>query len=127
MDIINHNYLRAFVIGSSFFVFLPFFFGVSRFKKERFNFDYISYTFLAPVALGLMNVFSLLIAEQYHLSSRERYLVISILAPSIVLLSIVLFDIYNYTTIQWIRHTIKMYLLYFFMWNVVVYNLDKYV
>jgi len=123
----NHNYLRAFVIGSSCFVFLPFFFAVSRFKKERFNYDYTTYTFLAPVSLGLMNVISLLIAEQFHLSPRERFLLISMLAPIVVLAFVALFKVYNYTTIQWIRHTIKMYLLYFFVWNVIVYNLDKYV
>jgi len=124
---IDSSYLRAFVIGSSCFVFLPFFYAVLRFRKQDFHLDYTFYTFLAPISLGLMNVFSLLLAEQYHFSSRERFLVISILAPTIVSVFIVLFNIYNYTAIQWIRHIILLYLFYFFIWNIVVYNLDKYV
>jgi len=124
---VNNNYLRAFVIGSSCFVFLPFFYSVSLFNKTIFNFDYNTYIFLAPLFLGLMNVLSLLIAEEYALSPRERFLLISILAPTIVFALIVLFKIYNYTYSQWINHIVKLYLFYFFIWNIVVYNLDKYV
>jgi hypothetical protein len=68
-----------------------------------------------------------LIAEEYALSPRERFLLISILAPTIVFAFIVLFKIYNYTYSQWINHIVKLYLFYFFIWNIVVYNLDKYV
>jgi hypothetical protein len=124
---VNPNYLRAFVIGSSCIVVLPFYYIVFHFDKKKFNYNYDSYTFLAPIVLGLMNVFSLFICEKYNLSRRERFLVISIIAPTLVMLTIILFKIYNYTTIQWINHIIKLYLVYFLMWNVVVYNLDKYV
>ena len=124
---VNPNYLRAFVIGSSSIVVLPFYYIVSNFNKQKFNYNYISYTFLAPICLGLMNVLSLFISETYNLSQRMRFLVISILAPTFVMLSIILFKVYNYTMNEWVHHIIKLYLVYFLMWNIVVYNLDKYV
>jgi hypothetical protein len=120
-------YLKSFIIGSSCIVFLPFFYIVSNFNKKDFNYDYTSYTFIAPIWLGLMNMFSLLISEQYHFSPRERFLFISIFAPTIVLSFVVLFKMYNYSTVQWIKYIIMLYLLYFFIWNVVVYNLEKYI
>ena len=106
----SNEYLRAFVIGSSCFVFLPYFFCVSRFKKEDFNFIYKPYTFLAPPALGLMNVTSLFLAKQFNLSKENRFLLISILAPTLVLATIILLKIcYN---IIWIAlKLIKKYLI----------------
>jgi hypothetical protein len=123
----SNGYLRAFVIGSSVFVFLPFFLAVSQFKKTYFNFDYVYYSFLAPIALGFMNVFSLFIADTFQLSKVIRYLFISLLAPTLVLFTIVIFKIYNYTKKQWVNHIIKLYLFYFVIWNLIVYNLDKYI
>ena len=60
-----NQYLRAFVIGSSCLVFLPYFYVVSHFTKEKFNFDYMTYTFLAPPSLGLMNMISLFMEFSY--------------------------------------------------------------
>jgi len=122
-----NEYIRAFVIGSSFLVFLPYFFAVSRFNSKDFNFSYVPYTFLAPISLGLMNVFSLFIANKLHLSKENRFVLISLLAPTLVLFTIVFFKIYNYTRQEWIHHTVNLYIMYFYVWNFVVYNLDKYV
>jgi len=123
----GNDYLRAFVIGSSCLVFLPYFFAVSRFKKEDFNFSYKPYTFLAPVALGLINVISLFFANQFDLSKENRFLLISIIAPTIVLATIILLKIYNYTRKEWASHIVSLYIFYFIIWNLFVYNLDKYV
>ncbi len=115
--------LREFVIGSSAIVVLPFFYIVSKFTPDKFNFDYKSYTFLAPIVLGLMNVISFLLLGH----SPYRYLLTSLVAPTIVLFTVVYFKIYNYTPREWRQHILKLYLMYFFIFNVVVYNLDKYV
>jgi len=123
----RNEYLRAFVIGSSFLVFLPYFFVVANFKKEKVNFNYTYYTFIAPFALGLMNVISLLFANQFNLSKRNRFVLISIVAPTLVMMFIIIFKIYNYTTTEWIKHIVNLYIFYFFIWNLVVYNLDKYI
>lgn len=123
----TNEYLRAFVIGSSFLVFIPYFYVVYNFKKKHFNFNYEKYTFLAPPALGVMNVISFFIAKQFELSKQLQYLLTSLIAPTIVLMVVIYFKVYNYTQHEWKLHIIKLYLLYMFVFNVVVYNLDKYV
>ena len=123
----HNEYLRAFVIGSSFLIFAPFFFAVSRFDPKKTNFDYVSYTLLGPIGLGFMNVISLIIAKVFHLSPRMRYLVISILTPTYVTGMILLLKLYNYTKKEWFNHIWKLYLFYFIVVNFNLYLLDKYV
>ena len=120
------EYLRAFVIGSCFFVIFPFFYFVSHFNPLKSNIDYISYTYYAPVFLGLFNVLSLFISKQFKLSKRMRFITIGIIAPSIVTMTIIFLKAYNYTISTWIRHIFKIYLFYLLMFNVIVYLLDKY-
>ena len=123
----TNEYLRAFVIGSSCFIFLPFFYAVIQFKEEQFNFDYGTYTLFAPVTLGIINMISLFIATKYHLSKRFRFLVTSLIAPTIVLFSVFYFHIYNYTQVEWISHIFKIYLLYFIVFNIILYSLDRHI
>ena len=121
------EYLRAFVIGSCFFVIFPFFYFVSHFNPLKSNIDYISYTYYAPVGLGLLNVLSLFISKQFKLSKKMRFVTIGIIAPSIITLLIIFTGIYYYTISEWIYHIFKLYLFYLLMFNVIVYLLDKYV
>ena len=123
----TNEYLRAFVIGSSFPVFLPFFYSVSRFEKEKFNFNYEAYTFLAPPSLGFMNVVSLFLANQLDINKKLRFLLTSLIAPTMVLFTVIVLNIYNYTIEDWISHIVQLYLVYFIVVNVIIYNLDKYV
>jgi len=122
-----NEYLRAFVIGSCSFVFLPYFYAVSLFPQSMINYTYQTYTFIAPVALGLMNLFSLILAKRFGFNRNMRFLVISLLAPTIILLYVYLFHMYNYTTMyEWIYHIVVLYAFYFVMFNVVVYALDQF-
>ena len=122
----THQYLRAFVIGSSFFVFISYFIAVKSFDKKLVNYSYENYTLYAPIGLGLYNVLSLYIANQFNLTKRNRFFLISLLAPTLVVLTVYFLKAYNYTTIQqWFNHIWKLYLLYFIVFNFVVYYLDK--
>jgi len=124
----TNQYLRAFVIGSSFFVFIPYFIAVRSFDKNLVNYSYENYTLYAPIGLGLYNVLSLYIANQFNLTKRNRFFLISLLAPTLVVLTVYFLKAYNYTTIQqWFNHIWKLYLLYFIVFNFVVYYLDKHV
>jgi hypothetical protein len=124
----TNQYLRAFVIGSSFFVFIPYFIAVKSFDKRLVNYSYENYTLYAPIGLGLYNVLSLYIANQFNLTKRNRFFLISLLAPTLVVLTVYFLKAYNYTTIQqWFNHIWKLYLLYFIVFNFVVYYLDKHV
>jgi hypothetical protein len=122
----TNQYLRAFVIGSSFFVFIPYFIAVRSFDKKLLNYNYENYTLFAPIGLGLYNVFSLYIANKFNLTKRNRFLFISILAPTLVVFNVYFLKAYNYTSIQqWFNHIWKLYLLYFIVFNFIVYYLDK--
>jgi len=123
----QNEYLRAFVIGSCFFVIIPFFYIVSKFNPLKSNIDYTLYTYYAPLVLGFFNVLSLFIAKQFKLSKRMRFITIGIIAPSIVTLLIIFKKVYNYTISELIHHIFCLYLFYLFMFNCVVYLLDKYV
>ena len=119
-----NEYLRAFVIGSCFFIVFPYFFIAFNFLGKKF--PYAKYTFVAPVALGLFNVLSLVIAKQFNLTIQQRYLAISLIAPAIVSLFVYTVNFYNYTTTyEWVQYIIKIYAVYFFIFNGIAYLLDK--
>ena len=124
----KNEYLRAFVIGSSFFVFFPYFFSVSKLKEyKKINYDYVSYSFIAPIALGLMNVVSLYLANEFNFSKINRFLFMSLFAPTIVLIFVSVFGVYNFSSKDWLQYIVGLYVLYFIIWNFVIYSLDKYV
>jgi len=125
----TNQYLRAFVIGSSFFVFIPYFLAVKYLSDQKFtNFSYENYTLYAPIALGLYNVFSLYIVNKMKISKKYSLLLISIIAPTVVAIGIYTRKAYNYTTLtQWFNHIWKLYLVYFIVFNFILYYLDKYV
>lgn len=123
----QNEYLRAFVIGSCFFVIFPYFYVVSNFNPSKSNIDYTSYTYYAPVGLGLFNVLSLFIAKQFKLTKRMRFVTIGIIAPSIITLLIIFRRVYNYNISEWIHHIFILYLFYLFIFNFIVYLLDYYI
>jgi hypothetical protein len=119
-------YLRAFVIGSSVLVFLPYFLVVKSMVTKNYSYD--DYTLLAPIGLGVFNVLSLVLANKLNLSRKNRFLMISVLAPTFVTFFIYFIKAYNYTTVnQWFNHIWKLYLFYFIVFNFVVYYLDKHI
>ena len=123
----SNEYLRAFVIGSCFFTFFPYFYEVSHLDPKKINYNYNSYTYVAPIGLGLMNVFSLILAKTFHLSREQRYLAVSLLAPTIVIFFAILLKFYNYTQADWFQYIIVLYSLYFITFNFTMPLLDKYV
>jgi hypothetical protein len=125
----SNQYLRAFVIGSSFLVFFPYLFIVSSFDKNTINFSYTYYSFVAPLALGMFNVLSLYLAKIFKLTDKNRFLLISFIAPTLVALFVYFVKAYNTLNnySSWIKYLIKLYLLYFIVFNFDVYLLDRYV
>ena len=60
------------------------------------NYSYYHYTLVAPVWLGLWNIFSLMIAEYFGLSKRQRFLVISIISSLTIMSIAFYFKTYNF-------------------------------
>lgn len=122
-----NEYLRAFVIGSSYLVFFPHFLAVGTADKKQLNYTYRQYTLVAPIYLGIMNMISLFIANTYNLSSRMRYLLIGCISPLIVISFSYLVQTYNYSYMNWIYYAIGLFIKHFLNFNIIIYSLDKYI
>ena len=121
------EYLRAFVIGSSFLVFLPHFIAVANLDESKINYTYKQYTFIAPLYYGLMNMLSLYLAIQFQLSKRERFILIGSISPLVVVSFSYLFQTYDYKQNEWFIYGLRLFLKHFLIWNIIVYVLDKYI
>lgn len=121
------EYLRAFVIGSSYLVFFPHFLAVGMADEKQLNYTYKEYTFVAPLYLGLMNMISLFFADTYNLSRRMRYVLFGSISPLIVSSFSYLFQTYNYSNERWISYVIGLFIKHFLIFNIIIYSLDKYI
>lgn len=119
------EYLRAFVIGSSFPVFLPHFIAVAGLDESTINYTYKQYSFIAPLYYGLMNMLSLYIAFRLKLSSRQRYLLIGAVSPLVVMSFSYIFNTYDYRGTEWITYGTRLFAMHFLIWNTVVYYLNR--
>jgi hypothetical protein len=119
------GYLRAFVIGSSFPVFLPHFIAVAGLDESTINYTYKQYSFIAPLYYGLMNMLSLYIAFRLKLSDRQRYILIGAVSPLIVMLFSYIFKTYDYQGTEWITYGAGLFAKHFLIWNTIVYYLNR--
>lgn len=119
------EYLRAFVIGSSYPVFLPHFIAVAGLDESNINYTYKQYSFIAPLYYGLMNMISLYIAFRLKLSNRQRYILIGAVSPLIVVLFSYLFNTYDYQGTDWINYGARLFAMHFLIWNIIVYYLNR--
>lgn len=121
------EYLRAFVIGSSYLVFFPHFLAVGMSDNKQLNYSYKEYTFVAPVYLGLINMISLYFANIYNLSRRMRYVIFGSISPILVSSFSLIFQTYNYTNERWIIYVIGLFIKHFLIFNIIIFSLDKYI
>lgn len=121
------EYLRAFVIGSSYLVFFPHFLAVGMSDNKQLNYSYKEYTFVAPVYLGLINMISLYFANIYNLSRRMRYVIFGSISPLLVSSFSLIFQTYNYTNERWIIYVIGLFIKHFLIFNIIIFSLDKYI
>jgi hypothetical protein len=119
------EYIRAFVIGSSFPVFLPHFITVAGLDERNLNYTYKQYSFVAPLYYGIMNAISLFIALRLKLSDRQRYLLIGTLSPLFVTTISYVFKTYNFQGSEWIQYGAGLFVKHFLIWNIIVYYLNR--
>ena len=115
------------MIASSILVVFPHYYGVSQIPHDKLNYTYEQYSFISPVYYGLMNMLSLYLALLLGLSSRERYLLIGTLSPLLVISFAYLFRAYTYSTQEWQRYAIGLFIKHFLIWNIVVFGIDAFV
>lgn len=117
------EYLRAFIIGSSWPVFILYFYGVSKNTKK--NYSYKNYTFIAPIALGLFNVAGYVISQKLNLSRGKRFILTGLISAICVAIFITIFKAYNFsTTNDWIGQYITLLITYTFVFGVIANAID---
>jgi len=120
------KYLKQFVIGSSAIIYLPFWYMSYNHKYRKYSYKY--YTFLSPLSVGLLKIISLIIADYIGLSMKLRFMIISIInyIGLIILHHYYNYLIYDFTKEQWILYFIRMFIVYLLLWNILIYNIEKY-
>ncbi len=119
------KYLKQFVAGSSWLVFFPYFYRTYRSTAR--NYKYEIFTIGWPLLVGLYNVLSLIIAEYFGLSNRLRFIVITLIAYIISIIIINYNNLYTRTNEEWIKYYIILFIGHSVTWNIVIYNIEKYI
>jgi len=136
MYILNHRkiknvyfimkYLKQFIIGSSILAVFPFYHGVHHLGNKK-SYSYYDYTIIAPLWIGMWNVISLILAENYNLSLRKRFLLITPITYLLSILIVKTLKSYNFTDKEWGQYYIRLFLKHFIMWNIIIYYIEKYI
>ena len=150
------KYLKQFIIGSSFPVVVLFYRSVYKSIQEKRKIDpdyfetlhekqvpflwnqiwpenyeyysYFRYTITAPIYFGLWNILSLIIAEKFKLSIRMRFIIISIISSIFMMLFQTKYNIYDFKEKkEFYKYYAAIFINYMIIWNIIVYNLEKYI
>ena len=123
------KYLKSFVIGSCAFATVPWIWSQALLRKKEnvVNYDYYSYSWQMPIRRGLCNIFSLFISDIFSLSLRNRFIVITFIDWILTLITNIFYNTYNYNHKEWINYGINLFIKYLVWWNIIIYNLEKYI
>jgi len=124
------GYLRSFIIGASLPVMAPYLIGLLILDDKYKNFSnkaYEVYTIVAPLYFGLMNVLFLYFSKNFNWTLMERMIYAGIVSAVLVTTLVGLFNVYNYTPIEWTRYHIRHMITHFLTFVVIIYLLEKYV
>ena len=124
------KYLKEFIITSSVALYLPVFYNVNRIKEEKgWIFPYHIYTMFLPLAASLSNVISLIVRDYFGLLNSTRFLLLTIITWLFSISVVKYFKLYNFTDNEYKmnKYRLKSFIGYFIYWNIVIYNLEKYI
>jgi len=113
------EYIKEFLIGSSYIVSLPFFYFV--YNAPNKNYDFLSYVMGSPIWFGIGNVISLILAEKLGLSMRMRFLMISIISSFSMMFLAKHFKAYKFTNLQWKEYYRFILGTHLIICNIVIY------
>ena len=122
------EYVKSFVIGSSWLVFILFFIAVSSYNKTKIiKYSYDDYTKEAPFLLGCAAVFAKFIHLNYNISLRKSLFLTSLITFSIISTYITFWDLYKFkTNMRWYKQYLLVFIGHFIAFNIIVYNLEIY-
>ena len=124
------KYLKEFVIGSCGFITIPYFISVNHsIQSGRAKYNYYDFTMFSPIGLGLWNVGSLIISDYFNLSKRFRFFITSVVHTLTTIIFVYYNDLYTFIDDkkESMLYFIKLFMTYLIHWNIVIYNLEKYI
>lgn len=119
------EYVKDFVIGSSWPVFVLYFYNVASISDNVKNYSYVNYTLIAPIALGVFNVLGHMFAERFNLDRMQRFVLTGLVSAIGVSFYAVLFKAYNFISVnEWLIYFVVLLLLYMVVFTIIVNGLD---
>ena len=119
-----NQYIRAFIVASSILVVAHFYLSVMNIDPEIRNYSYETYTLVAPLYFGLINMSGLWLSQKFGLEA-YRYLIISIISGLLVAIFATITNSYNFTTKEWLRYYGYIIFKHFLTYNLVIQTLDN--
>lgn len=118
-------YLLSFIIGASWPVFILFFVAVSKYGPVA-KYDYKTYTLIAPLFLGLLNMFGLYIARMFGLTHVQRFLYTALIGAAMISILITYFELYNFDSqSKWNQQYLYLFITYIFVFSIIVYGIEE--
>ena len=117
--------LKLFVIGSSIPVCFLFYLAVNFIKNKNYN--YFEYSIICPIFFGITNVISYYLSKYLLFNNRTRFILTSLITFSFSLSYVKFNKSYNFSNKEWNIYYIILFLGHFFVWNIIIYNLEKYI
>ena len=124
------KYLKEFIIGSCGFITIPWFISVNNsIQLCRSNYSYYYFSLYSPIRLGLWNVGSSIIKDYFKLSNELRFILVTIIHWVATIISVYYYELYTFIDDKnkMNIYFIKLLIAYFIHWNIVIYNLEKYI
>lgn len=115
------DWLRHFVIGSSFVVVAPFFVGVRSLGLIN---NLSRYAFWAPLFFGGLNAVSATVAERHGVDLRTRLFWTSQISAALVIAFLMIARPYKFSPQRYRLQYLLVWLAHFVTWNLVIWGLE---
>ena len=89
-----NQYLKSFLIGSSPFLFIPFYAAVTLIPESNINLQI--YPLEASLYFGCMNMLSVYLGEKYNLNLDQRLKLITVISVLTIWMVLLIFKPYNF-------------------------------
>jgi len=117
------NYLKAFIIGSSWpVVIIPFILYFSAIDKPS---NLKTYAIYAPYYIGIMNIVSLALQDIFQLSTQNRLILITLISSLLIIYIVKSNNIYNFSDRKWQKYYLLSLTLHFIIYNIIIYNMER--
>ena len=119
------KYFKQFIVGTSALITVPFFYYFALNYQPKKNYSYSNYTLISPFWFAIWNVISLLLAEYFDLTMKQRFLLISVISSISIMLITTYLKSYNFTQNEWNKYYLYIFIKYLLIWNILIYFIEK--